>query len=84
MALLDIPLDNVAERDLQRLIDAGAAESLYLDYKQQTYGNAETDHVELLADASSFANTAGGDIVIGMAESKGVPQAFTPFTGDAD
>jgi hypothetical protein len=84
MALLDIPLDTIAERDLQRLIAAGAAESLYIDYKQQTYGNSDSDHVEFLADLASFANTMGGDVVIGMAEAKGVPQSFTPFTGDAD
>lgn len=84
MALLDIPLDTITERDLQRLIATGAAESLYIDYKQQTYGNSESDHVEFLADMASFANTMGGDVVIGMAEAKGVPQSFTPFMGDAD
>ena len=84
MALLDIPLDTIAERDLQRLITTGAAESLYIDCKQQTYGNSESDHVEFLADMASFANTRGGDVVIGVAEAKGVPQSFTPFTGDAD
>src|SRR5712691_99521 len=84
MALLDIPLDRVTENDLQRLIDAGAPESLYIDYKQQAYGDKENEHVEYLADVSSFANTAGGDVVIGMAEVSGIPHAFTPFTGDAD
>ncbi len=84
MALLDIPLDKVIEDDLQRLIDAGAAESLYIDYKRQTYGGKESDHAEFLADVSSFANTAGGDLVIGMAEAKGIPKAFVPFTGNAD
>lgn len=84
MALLDIPLDQISETDLKRLIAAGAAELLYVDYKQQTYGNGESDHVEFLADISSFANTAGGDVIIGIAEANGVPQSFTPFTGDAD
>jgi hypothetical protein len=31
---------------------------------------------ELLADVSSFANTAGGDLVFGMAESAGAPTAI--------
>ena len=84
MALLDIPLDQITEADLQRLIAAGAAESLYIDYKQQTYGNSENDHVEFLADVSSFANTAGGDVVIGIAEANGIPQSFMPFAGDVD
>ncbi|MEJ0049221.1 MAG: hypothetical protein WDN04_26255 [Rhodospirillales bacterium] len=64
MALLDIPLDRITEADVQRLIAAGAAESLYIDYKQATYGGKEADHAELLADVSSFANTAGGDLII--------------------
>lgn len=84
MALLDIPLDRITETDIRRLISAGAVESLYVDYKQTTYGGKEADHAELLADVSSFANTAGGDIVIGMAESGGIPQNIVPLVGDAD
>ena len=84
MALLDIPLDRITEADVRRLIAAGAAESLYIDYKQATYGGKEADHAELLADVSSFANTAGGDLVIGVAEAGGIPNAIVPFTGNAD
>jgi len=84
MALLDIPLDSITEADVRRLIAAGAAESLYIDYKQATYGGKEADHAELLADVSSFANTAGGDLVIGVAEAGGIPNAIVPFTGNAD
>jgi hypothetical protein len=84
MALLDIPLDRITEADLRRLIAAGAAESLYVDYKQATYGGKEADHAELLADVSSFANTAGGDLVIGVAEAGGVPNAIVQLTGNAD
>jgi hypothetical protein len=84
MALLDIPLDKITETDVRRLITAGAAESLYIDYKQATYGGKEADDAELLADVSSFANAAGGDLVIGVAETGGVPSAIVPFTGNAD
>jgi len=84
MALLDIPLDKITEADLQRLITAGAAESLYIEYKQQTYGGDDKEHAEFLADVSSFANAAGGDLVIGMTADKGAPTNFLPFTGDAD
>jgi hypothetical protein len=84
MALTDIQLDRITEQDLQRLIAAGAQESLYIDYKRQTYGNGEQAHAEYLADVSSFANTAGGDLVIGMEEQGGVPTAFVPFTGNPD
>jgi hypothetical protein len=84
MALLHIPLDQIDREQLQRLIDAQAAEARDIEYKRATYGNADADHAEFLADVSSFANTAGGDLIIGMEAAQGVPTAFSPFTGDAD
>jgi Schlafen, AlbA_2 len=32
-----------------------------------------------LADISSFANTVGGDLIIGMTEASGIPTGFRPF-----
>ncbi|WP_316192524.1 MULTISPECIES: RNA-binding domain-containing protein [unclassified Bradyrhizobium] len=75
MALLDIPLDAIGEQDLQRLIATGAAESLSIDYKRETYGSSDSNHVEFLADLASFANTLEGDVVIGITEAKGVPES---------
>jgi hypothetical protein len=37
------------------------------------YGRTDSEKKELLKDASSFANTTGGDLVIGMDEANGVP-----------
>ena len=79
MALLDIPLERISPSDLQRLIDTGAVESVYIDYKAATYGATSEHHREFLADISSFANTAGGDLVIGMTEANGIPNGFNPF-----
>jgi hypothetical protein len=45
MALRDIPLDTIAERDLQRLIAAGAAESLYIDYRPTATARATMSSV---------------------------------------
>ncbi len=84
MALTHIPLEQVTEADLQRLIEAATAESLYIEYKRVTYGGKDEDHKEFLADISSFANSAGGDLVIGMAEDHGKPTAFEPFFGNVD
>ncbi len=80
MALLDIPLGTIVANDLRQLIDSGAVESLYVDYKAATYGTTPEQHREFLADISSFANTAGGDLIIGMIEKGGVPIGFRPFT----
>ena len=84
MALLHIPLTQVDERELRRLIDAKVAEARDIEYKRDTYGGGDADHAEWLADVSSFANTAGGDLIIGIKASAGVPTAFAPLTIDLD
>jgi hypothetical protein len=84
MALLHIPLTQIDEARLQALILAGAAESRTIDYKRTTYGNANTDYSEFLADTSSFANTSGGDLVLGMDATNGIPTAITPLTMPMD
>ncbi len=84
MALLHISLHRIDEAALQSLIRARVTESRSIDYKRETYGNAREDYAEFLADISSFANTAGGDIVIGMTATDGIPTATTPFQGSPD
>jgi hypothetical protein len=84
MALLHIPLDQIDEAQLQRLIDGRAPETRDIEYKRDTYGSADKDHGEFLADISSFANAAGGDIVIGMNAKAGVPTGFAPLQIDLD
>jgi hypothetical protein len=84
MGLLHIPLDQVDEDRLQALIAAGAAEGRTIDYKRTTYGNAAADYSEFLADASSFANTSGGDLVLGMDATNGIPTAVAPLTMPTD
>lgn len=80
MSLLHIPIDQIDEQRLQTLLDARAAESRTIEYKRTTYGNASADYSEFLADTSSFANTAGGDLVLGLAARDGVPTAIEQLT----
>jgi hypothetical protein len=84
MALKHIPLDQIDQSHLQRLIDGEASETRDIEYKKETYGATDKDHAEYLADVSSFANTAGGDLVIGMCATNGVPTEFAPLTLDPD
>jgi len=72
MSLQTIPLDKISEADVQRLIRLGVAESPYMDYNRESYCDGGEDRSEFLADVSSFANTLGGDLVIGVAEANGV------------
>jgi hypothetical protein len=80
MALLHIRLAQIDEARLLALVAAGARESRTIDYKRTTYGNAHADYSEFLADVSSFANTAGGDLVLGMDATDGIPTNITPLT----
>jgi hypothetical protein len=84
MALLHIPFEGIDENQLIRLIDAKSAETRDIEYKRDTYGHSEKDHAEWLADVSSFANTSGGDLIIGMAAKGGVPTEIVPLSISAD
>jgi len=67
------PIDEIAEADLQALIDNAVSERKTLEYKRQLPGTSDAARKEFLADVSSFANASGGDIVYGIAERSGVP-----------
>jgi hypothetical protein len=84
MALLHIPLDQIDELRLNALISAGASESRTIDYKRSIYGSADADYSEFLADISSFANTSGGDLVLGMDATDGIPTDLVPLTMSMD
>lgn len=84
MALQHLTLDQIDEAQLQRLIDGKASETRDIEYKRDTYGNADRDSGEYLADISSFANTAGGDVIIGMTTKAGVPTGFVPLQINRD
>lgn len=79
--LLGKNFDDIDGQTLQALISAGATESVHLDYKRETYGNADADKKELLKDVSSFANTLGGHLIIGMDEEDGAASALVPIAG---
>ena len=70
------PLDQITEADLTQFLNAGVAERKTLDYKQQLPDMNDAGKKELLADVSSFANTAGGDLVFGVSEVAGLPTAI--------
>jgi hypothetical protein len=73
MSLLHLQLASITEKHIQNLIDGNVAESRNVEYKRELYGQSDADHAEWLADLSSFANTAGGDIIFGIEAKAGVP-----------
>lgn len=78
--MLPIALDKVGLPDIQQLLDAGFSETKTVDYKLALYPfekDRSSDGAEIkkefLKDVSSFANTVGGDLIIGIKAKKGVP-----------
>ena len=84
MALLHTDFEQIGEAHIHRLLAAKIAESRDIEYKRQPYGDTDADKAECLADISSFANTAGGDLLIGLAAKDGVPSGLMPLSGSAD
>jgi hypothetical protein len=84
VALTRSDFENLGELDLQTLRENEVGEGMALDYKQALYGAADADKKEFLKDVSSFANTAGGHIVIGVAEDAGLPTQIVGVEADLD
>ena len=73
MSIADIPIEKIDESTLQRLRADEVVEQLRLEYKETIAHASRDEKKELLRDISSFANTAGGDILFGVREDKGKP-----------
>ncbi len=67
------PLAEITESDLQELIANEVAEGRAIDYKRETNCTQDAEKKEFLADISSFANTLGGHVIIGMEEQNALP-----------
>lgn len=66
--MIDKPLDQIGVADLEALVTYGRSEGRSLDFKLIFPGAGEKAVKDFLADVSAFANTDGGDIVIGVRE----------------
>ncbi|WP_298261385.1 ATP-binding protein [Bradyrhizobium sp.] len=84
MSLSSISFDNISEAHLSEQVSAGVPEGVLVDYKRDMYGRADADVKEFLKDVSSFANSSGGHLAIGIDEVGGVPSAISALSGDPD
>lgn len=64
------PFDSIDGGDIQALVANQVPESRVIEYKRELPGHKDEQKKEFLADISSFANAAGGDIVYGIAEKR--------------
>jgi len=71
--------------DFETLVTAEVAESASLEFKSEPYSGDHEGTREFLKDVTSLANTNGGTLIIGVAETGGVASAVQPITEpDAD
>jgi hypothetical protein len=82
MALDSGPLDAITEDSLAALIMDEVVESRRLEFKQSVGGGDEARR-EFLADVSSLANAAGGDMFVGIAETDGVATSLVGIDSGA-
>jgi hypothetical protein len=68
--LIPKSLEQITKEDLQALIDNAVLERRTLDYKQSLPRRTDSSKKEFLADVSSFANAAGGDLVYGISQDR--------------
>lgn len=69
---------------IQSLLSNQVPESEIIDYKRDCYGRNDADKRELLKDVSSFANSRGGHIIIGVDERAGVPTEIIGINATVD
>ena len=74
--MLPVGLENVDVAALRALVDNGVAEGKTIEYKRDLPGRRDSDKVWFPEAVSAFANTAGGDLLLGVEEKNGVPVAL--------
>jgi predicted HTH transcriptional regulator len=84
MFVINKSILDITQADIEALITNQVVEGKHLDYKRDTYGNKDDDKKELLKDVSSFANSGGGDLIIGMEETEGLPSKIVGMSIDPD
>jgi hypothetical protein len=68
--MIQKPIESITKADIESLVSNQVRESRTLDYKQELSAQTDGQRKEFLADVSSFANAAGGDILFGVTEKR--------------
>ena len=69
-------IEDIDKDALCSLITNQVREHKTIEYKRQVPGTAENDFVPFIANVSSLANTLGGDLVLGVEASDGIPSSL--------
>lgn len=81
MPVIDKPLEDIEISDLQELIELGVQEGKEIEYKKfMDISTDANDHKEtFVGEVTSFANTQGGDLIVGLPDDDGTPQKVAGF-----
>ena len=81
-------IDLIEIADIELLVTNGVREGKTIEYKQELPSGKDEDKKEFLADVSSFANAAGGDLLYGVIEQRdsnekptGIPRDVSGLNG---
>jgi hypothetical protein len=77
-------LDAISHAQVADLVANAVTEAFDLDFKGELYGNADKDKRALAGDVAAMANTAGGVIVLGIAEDDQARAAAAPGVALSD
>jgi hypothetical protein len=69
-------LNDISIKDIETVVQNRIPESRTLDYKLDVHPEGDAGNKEFLKDISAFANTAGGYLIYGVEEKKGIPAAI--------
>ncbi len=80
--MIQKPIREIQKSDLDALLLGKEEESKTRDYKK----GFSADHKipDFLEDVCALANTAGGDLIIGISAKDGIPNAYTPIKAVPD
>jgi hypothetical protein len=85
--MLPVPFDDISSADVLKLVEEKTSERKTLEYKAQLNIGTGDEKAEFLADISSFANAAGGDIIFGISDERdeegkatGIPGTIVPLS----
>ena len=74
--MLAKPVAEIQAADLSLLVEQGISESLTLEFKAELPEGGEAASVKVLREIAALANTAGGDLLFGVAEADSVASAL--------
>lgn len=69
--MINKPFKDILLEDIESLKSNGTEEGKSLDFKLELHLENKKDRKEFAADITSFANTIGGDLIIGVSEEGG-------------